>query len=240
MHHKYDFSLILACYNETEVFDQSVKEIIKVLDNTNLTYEIIFIDDKSQDNTAKLIRRVLGRYSKKNLSAYFHAQNQGRGQTVSEGFQKAKGRIVGFIDIDLEVPAWYMPRFVEALDKSTDGAIGWRVYDLDLRGLIRWIFSKGYVWLREQVLSLSIKDTEAGYKFFKREKILPVVKRCRDPHWFWDTEVVARALKAKLKLAEIPVVFIRRRDKTSTVNLIPDTLDHLKKLWQYQKELQLN
>ena len=239
MHHKYDLTLVLACYNESEIFTASVEEIITVLDKTNWTYEIIFIDDKSIDNTVQLIKQALKKYPRKHLSAHFHRQNLGRGKTVSEGFLKAKGRIVGYIDIDLEVPAWYIPRFVEAINRTTDGVIGWRIYDLNIPGLLRWFSSKGYNFLRRKLLNFDIHDTEAGYKFFKRAKIIPVVKRCQDPHWFFDTEIVARSQQADLNLKEIPVVYIRRADKTSTVRLIPDSVDYLKKLFKYQKKLRL-
>lgn len=239
MHSKYDVTLILACYNESQVFRLSVKQIIDVLDKSSFTYEIIFIDDHSGDNTVQLIKQALKQYHTKNLRAYFHTKNLGRGKTVSEGFLKAHGKIVGYIDIDLEIPAWYIPRFVESLNDNFDGAIAWRIYDLNLKGITRWVFSKGYMWLRKKSLNIEIRDTEAGYKFFKRSKIIPVIKKCRDNHWFWDTEIVARSLKAKLKLIEVPVVFIRREDKTSTVRLIPDTIDYLYKLFTYQNELKV-
>lgn len=239
MHYRYDLSLVLACYNEGEIFTQSVKEIISVIDKTDWSYEIIFIDDASVDNTVQLIKQALKRYPRKHLSALYHAQNQGRGNTVTDGFLKAQGKIVGFIDVDLEIPAWYIPRAVEAIQIGADAAIGWRVYDLNLKGVIRWFASKGYMWLRAQTLGIKLKDTESGFKFFRRDKILSVLNRCRDPHWFWDTEIVARSLQAGLKFTEIPVVFIRRQDKTSTVKLLPDTLDYLKKIIYYRQQLKI-
>lgn len=239
MHHRYDLSLVLACYNEAEAFNQSIKEIITVLDKTDWTYEIIFVDDQSQDHTVKLIKQAITRHSRKHLSALYHLKNQGRGRTVTDGFLKAQGRIVGFIDVDLEIPAWYIPRAVEAIEEGNDAAIGWRIYDLNLKGLIRWLASKSYIWLRRQILNLNLKDTESGFKFFKRAKILPILKLCRDPHWFWDTEIMARSVKAGLAIAQIPVVFIRRQDKTSTVKLVPDTLDYLAKLLRYRRQLHL-
>lgn len=240
MHNQYDLSLVLACFNESEIFNGSVSQILNVLDKSNLTYEIIFVDDKSTDNTAKLIKSALKKYPRKKLSAYFHRKNQGRGKTVSEGFLKAKGKIVGFIDIDLEIPAWYIPRFIESMKRNIDGAIAWRIYDLNIKSLMRWVFSKGYIGTRKYLLNLDIHDTESGYKFFLRKKIIPVIKKCQDNHWFWDTEIIARALKANLNLVEIPVVFIRRSDKTSTVKLIPDTINYLKKIISMRKELQLD
>ena len=237
MHYRYDLSLVLACYNEAEIFTQSVKEIISVLDKTSWTYEVIFVDDKSTDNTVQLIKQAIKKYPRKHFSAFYHNKNQGRGKTVTDGFLKAQGKIVGFIDIDLEIPAWYIPMAVEAIDSGSDAAIGWRIYDLDLRGLSRWLASKGYMWLRSKILGINLKDTESGFKFFKREKIFPIVKQCCDPHWFWDTEITARSLKAGLKFSQIPVVFIRRHDKTSTVKLLPDTFDYLKKLFLYRSHL---
>ncbi len=230
-----DVSLVLACYNESEIFDDSVEKIIKVLDKSNYTWEIIFIDDKSKDNTKELIQKALSTYKGKNLSAYYHSENQGRGKTVVDGFQKARGRFVGFIDIDLEVGEWYLAKFIESLDNGADAANAFRIYDLNLRAFPRWVASKGYVFLRKLFIDLPYKDTEAGYKFFKREKLLPLLENVQYAGWFFDTEIMALCYKHGLEVVEIPVAFVRRLDKTSTVRLIPDTLDYLKNLFIYSR-----
>ena len=89
------------------------------------------------------------------------------------------------------------------------------------------------------ILDLKFKDTEAGYKFFNRKKILPILEKTKDKHWFFDTEIVARSYWSGLKIKEIPVLFIRRNDKASTVRLIPDTYAYLKALWNFKKSLQI-
>jgi glycosyltransferase involved in cell wall biosynthesis len=230
---KYDVSLVLACYNEAEIFIDSVKRIIDTLDKTDYTWEIIFVDDKSEDNTAALIKKVLKQYARRNLSAYFHPKNQGRGKTVVDGFKKAQGRIVGYIDIDLETGEWYLPKFLETIETGADLASAWRIYDLQLWSLPRWLGSKGYVFLRRLFLGLPYKDTEAGYKFFRRKKLLPLLKKVQYPGWFFDTEIMALAYHHKLKVVEIPVAFVRRFDKTSTVKFIPDTIKYFKDLITY-------
>jgi len=239
MHYKYDLSLILPCFNEQEIFTDSLEQIIKVLNKTDWTWEIILVDDKSTDKTASLIKKALKKYSRYNISAIFHQKNLGRGKTVADGFMSSHGKILGFIDIDLETPAWYIPQFVESLNKDFDLAIAKRIYDLNPSNLLRWIFSKAYAHLVSKILNLPIVDTEAGYKFFKKSKIMPILKKCQDPHWFWDTEIVVFSLKAKLRLKSIPVVFIRRTDKTSTVRLFPDTLDYIYKLIKNYSKLKL-
>lgn len=227
---KFDFSLILPCYQEAEIFDDSVKRIIKTLDGTDYTWELIFIDDGSQDETPKLIKKAIKKYQRRALRAFFHPKNQGRGKTVRDGFFMAEGKIVGFIDIDLEVGEWYLPKFIQTIEEGAEMAVAWRIYDFNLFSLSRWVSSKGYVVLRKLVLGLPFQDTEAGYKFFKRSKVLPLIKKTCCPGWFWDTEIMALAYKYKLRVKEIPVAFVRRPDKTSTVKLIPDTIKYVKDL----------
>lgn len=234
---KCDLSLVLACYNEGEHFSESAKKIVEVLDQTDFSWEIIFVDDSSTDETVVLIKKFVKKYPRKRLISIFQEKNGGRGLAVTKGIKKAQGRIVGYIDIDLEIPSDYIPRFVKEIEMGADVVCGWRIYDFTLKSLPRWIASKGYNIVRDKVLGTSIKDTEAGYKFFRRNKILPILKKCKSPGWFWDTEIMVRAKKAGLKVKEIPVVFIRRFDKTSTVRLIPDTFVYLKELWGFKKEL---
>lgn len=230
-----DVSLVLPCFNEAETFSDSVQKIIEVLDNTDFSWEIIFIDDSSQDSTKKFILNAIKKYSGKKLQAIYHGKNTGRGQTVMDGITIAKGRLVGFIDIDLEVSHWYLPRFFKALENDNDVAIAWRIYDFTIPTFLRWLSSKGYTLIRKIILGLPYKDTEAGYKFFKRNKILPLIQKCCNKGWFWDTEIMARIYKANLKTAEIPVAFIRRQDKTSTVKLIPDSFKYLKDLINFSR-----
>lgn len=233
---QFDISLILPCYNEAEHFTKSVDRIVNVLEGTDFSWEIIFVEDASSDRTATLIRNYITYRPRKHLSAFFHDRNIGRGVTVAEGIQKAQGKVVGFIDIDLEVPPDYIPQFVRSIEGGADLVVGWRIYDFTLKSLPRWIASKGYNWVRDRVLGTTLRDTEAGYKFFRRSKILPILKQCVSPGWFWDTEIVVRSQRAGLKIKEIPVVFIRRFDKTSTVRLLPDTFIYLSELWRFKQK----
>lgn len=232
---QFDVSLVLPCYNEAEHFQKSVDRVIAVLDSTDFSWEIIFVEDASSDRTPTLIRDYVQRHPRNHLSAYFHDRNKGRGKSVSDGIRNAQGKIVGFIDIDLEVPPDYIPQFVRAIENGADVAVGWRIYDFTLKSLPRWIASKGYNVVRDRMLGTTLRDTEAGYKFFKRSTILPILKQCQSPGWFWDTEIVVRSQRSGLKIKEIPVVFIRRFDKTSTVRLLPDTLVYLRELWRFKK-----
>jgi glycosyltransferase involved in cell wall biosynthesis len=230
-----DLSLVLACYNEALVIEDSVAEIIEVLDNTRYSYELIFVDDCSNDRTRELIDRLIERYPDKRMSRIFHTENKGRGGTVSDGIRAAQGDVVGFIDIDLEVHARYVPSCVNAVQNGADVAVGRRVYKLNLRSLDRYVLSAGYVWLVRRMLGVGLNDTETGYKFFKRERILPLLDEIDDQRWFWDTEVMVRSYYKDYRIAEIPCLFLRRFDKASTVKPLSDTVEYFRQLWRFRK-----
>ncbi len=230
-----DLSLVIPCYNEQEILEDSLIEVENVLKNSIFSYEIILIDDKSRDKTVKILKKF---EKKKNYHVYYHVENEGRGKTVSDGILVSEGKVVGFIDVDLEVSPLYIPYFVDKiLKREADIVTGYRIYRDSIISLHRMILSKGYSFLVRKLLSINLKDTETGYKFFYRKKIIPILKQTRSSHWFWDTEIISLAYKNKLKIIEIPVLFLRRLDKKSTVNVFKDTYDYLLHLYNFKKRL---
>src|SRR3990167_4590965 len=232
---KVDFSLILACYNESTTFEKSVREIVSVLNNLKRNWEIIFVEDKSTDETKKSVEEFTKEI--KNSRAIFHTKNEGRGKSVSDGIRTAKGIICGYLDVDLEVSASYIPLFIEEIEKGYDMVVGKRFYESNFRSVARFIASRVYAFGVKQILNIPIEDTEAGYKFFKRYRILLILSSVHDKHWFWDTEICARAYWSGLKISEIPILFERRTDKKSTVRMIPHTINYIRNLIRLKAKL---
>ncbi len=228
-------SLIIPLYNEGSILEQNLKIIYKSLQKLTKSWELIFVEDKSTDNTLQKIQKLLPGF--KNSRLIQHSKNEGRGKAVSDGINWAKGIYCGFLDVDLEVSADYIPLFIQELEKGFDLVVGNRFYEKNLSAISRVISSKGYKLIVHWLLRLPIDDTEAGYKFFKREAILPVISKITEKGWFWDTEICARSFWKGLRISQIPVLFIRRTDKKSTVNLIPDTLDYLKKIYRFRSQI---
>ena len=197
-----DLSLILPCYNEAGLFEESVSRIQNVLDGSTFTYEIIFVDDYSSDGTQKRIEKTRHR-------AIFHARNYGRGRTVTDGMLAAKGKVVGYIDIDCEVDPVYMPN-----------------------GLSVLALSNGSIFIAAApalILSCLI--------IYHRKKILLVLSKVRNPGWFWDTEIMVYARRGGLRIVEEPVLFLRRFDKKSSVNIVRDTIDYIVQLVKLRNSL---
>lgn len=229
-----ELSLILACYNEAEIFDESAQKIVDFLEKHGYSYELIFVEDKSRDKSRELVERfVKGRAKTK---AIFHAENTGRGRAVSDGIRAAKGKIVGFIDIDLEVPIEQVVPLIDGIRAGADVAIGKRIYVTKLLFIHRHVLSRAYSLMSRVALGHNFSDTEAGCKFFNRRKILPFLSQAKTSHWFWDTEIVLRPYFAGLRVAEIPVLFIKNEKAQSTVKIFSDSVDYLKNLWKYSGE----
>lgn len=223
-------SLVLPCYNEEGLFRESVSRIREVLENSRYPYEIIFVDDHSKDGTAKLIHSYCEKYP--NMRAIYHTKNLGRGQTVADGLKASRGTVSGYIDIDCEVSPVYIPLMASLIfKKQADVVIGRRFYRTSPRAMVREVLSRGYQWLSNKLIGTGGMDTETGYKFFHRKKILPVLRFVQHKGWFWDTEIMVYALRNGLRIVEEPVLFLRRFDKVSSVNIIKDTIDYMIQLW---------
>ena len=230
-----DLSLVVACYNEESILERSVGEIFQILDALRLNSEVIFVDDASFDGTSGVIDRILRENPKRELRKCEHAQNVGRGCTVSDGIRAARGRFVGFIDVDLEVHPRYIFPCLIALEQGYDVATALRIYKVRLTSLHRVVMSRGYNKLLRWWLDVPLIDTETGYKFFRRDRILPLLERVHDQRWFWDTEIMVHAYLAGLHIIEIPALFERRWEKPSSVKILRDSVRHFQNLYRLSR-----
>lgn len=232
-----EVSVVIACYNEERVLQRSFEEIFEVLQGLRRPFEILLVDDRSQDRTPEIIQSIAASHPNAALTVILHETNQGRGATVGDGFRRARGKIAGYLDIDLEVHARYIPSLVRAIDKGADVATVRRVFALQPLSLDRYALSRGYSFLVRKLLGVNLRDTETGYKFFRREALLGVLGAIEDTGWFWDTEFMVRAARSGLRIEEIPGVYIRRYDKTSNVRSLRDSFRYFRKLLSFRRSL---
>lgn len=234
-----DVSIVVACYNEEPHLKASVAEIHKVMRATRYTYEIIFVDDCSGDRTPEIIRRICAE-DPVGCRFIMHKRNIGRGGSVTDGFIEARGRIVGFLDIDLEVHARYIPSLLSVIDDGRcEVATVMRVYRTGANPsqLLRAALSVGYRQLVHWRLGLPFADTETGFKFFRRQRILPLLQEAKETGWFWDTEIMALSHRHGLEVVEIPGLFLRNKNKISTVRVFHDSLAYLGALRRFKARM---
>ena len=229
-----ELSLILTGHNEGPTLTHSLERIRLACERLGVDFEILAIDDASSDGTADVLRRFLDR---EDVPGRFwaHEQNRGRGATVREGLAEARGKVVGYLDADLEVGAEYIPVFYDAIRDGAEVAIGRRIYRVDWRSLPRYAASRTYAQLVRRRLGVPFSDTEAGYKFFSGDTARMLAAETRHPGWFWDTEVVVTAMRRGLRVVEVPCLYVRRYDKPSSVRLLRDSIDYLRALRRFEK-----
>ena len=89
------------------------------------------------------------------------------------------------------------------------------------------------------MFKIKLEDTLAGCKFFKRDKILPILSKVKDNHWFWDTEIMVIAYYEGLELKEIPSVFlnIEYKNRKSKASVITSTFDLFFDLLELRKRV---
>lgn len=234
-----DLSLVLACYREEGHLLTNIGKIHEYLGHTTLSYEVVFVEDCSPDGTVKEVLKSKEWLEAKGIpvQTIFHKQNVGRGGTVQEGMGVAKGKVIAYIDVDLEnLIDGLLPMVLAILRGEADVVVAKRYYQSAQVKFIRWFLSIAYKALVHMILPLPVSDTEAGMKAFSNAKIQPVLPLVKNRAWFWDTEVVVRSMRAGLRVAEHPIIFVRNPQKASTVNALRDSLIYLRDLWALVKE----
>lgn len=228
-------TVVIACYNDALHLKQNFTQIAEIMDLTKYSYEVIFVDDRSPDNSREVIEDIMRENPSRALRKIYHEKNVGRGRSVTDGFLAARGRMMGFLDIDLEVHARYLPAVLLELEKGADLVLARRVFDLSHHSIVRFVVSKGYIRFSNRVLGTKGIDSETGFKFFRRDTMLDVVTQVEDNHWFWDTELVFRARRANKKIVEVPALFIKLPHKKSTVHLFRDTYLYILNLFHLKE-----
>lgn len=227
MPEKVELTVILPCYNEEVILEKNVKEIISRLKPTQIKFEVIIAEDGSKDRTEKIGKELSKKYKE---VTFLHSKKRlGRGLAVSNAIKISKGKITGFIDTDLQTPPKYIIRCYNQVRKGYDAVEVIRRNKIKPCSSLRFFLSNVYRYLFKKMFNLGLEDTLAGCKFFRKQKILPVLDKIKDNHWFWDTEIMVLAFYEGLKTKEIPSEFLddknsKRKSKCAIISTAPSML----------------
>jgi hypothetical protein len=90
------------------------------------------------------------------------------------------------------------------------------------RRFLREVSSRMFNLLVRLFLGSKIMDHQCGFKGFRKKEVLPILKKVKDAHWFWDTELLVRAQREGLKVDEFPIEW--KESRGSKVRLLKDTI----------------
>jgi glycosyltransferase involved in cell wall biosynthesis len=231
-------SIILTCYNETPIIFESYVVLAAMMRQTTIDVEFVIVDDGSQTEVCEELERYF--QGRDDVVLILSEENEGRGGAVTKGLRAATRPYVCFIDTDLEIPAYsILALYFEATTSQADIVMAERVYRwrVSLHDWIRNWSSMAYRRFSSGVLSLRNLDTETGSKLFRRDSVLRILDRVLDRRWFWDTEIVAEAIRDGQRITQVPIVVMRRLDKASSVHVFRDTIRYVKAIYAYKKRL---
>ena len=156
-------SFVIPVYNEEESLKELHKEIIENIPRTS--YEIIFIDDGSTDNSYTVIEELARKDS--NIKPIRFRTNFGKAAALQAGFDKAQGEIIFTMDADLQDDPKEIPRFLEKINEGYDLVSGWKKKRKDPITK-RWP-SKFFNLITSMVFHLRLHDYNCGYKAYRKE-----------------------------------------------------------------------
>ncbi|MEM3709265.1 MAG: glycosyltransferase [Nitrososphaerales archaeon] len=197
-------SMIMPAYNEEKHIEEAIEEAIKALKRIGLDYEIIVVNDGSEDETENKVIMCKKKYQSIKLVSY--NENKGKGFAIKEGFKHISGDIIFLLDTDGEILPINLQDYFNAL-KSADIAIGskWHKNSSVQAPLVRKFLSIGFYALVKLFFSIKISDTQTGFKAFRREALEKLVRLQFANRYVFDVELLAIANYLKLKVIELPV-----------------------------------
>jgi dolichyl-phosphate beta-glucosyltransferase len=219
-----ELSIIIPAYNEEALIASTLDGLRTYLSARSERYEIIVVDDGSQDKTADCIQDWKN-INQIDLHLLVNELNRGKGFSIRRGVMESKGRFIIFIDADLPYELDAIEGFLKALHNGYDLAVGSRVLPgSQVKGVpvIRYISGQVFSWMVQAALFSGLPDTQCGFKSFQSVAAKEIFRRLTIDGFGFDVEMLFVARRLKLAIQPIPVRMIDHRHR-SRVRLVIDS-----------------
>ncbi len=199
-------SLVIPAYNERHRLPRYLAEVRKYLDAQFAgLYEVIVVDDGSSDGLADLLTEKTPAWPQ--LKLLRHDQNRGKGAAVRTGMLAAQGELLLFADADGAAPIDQEACLRAAIGSGAEVALGSRrlhqaqAVRQPVRRLAGWLFAVVARWY----LGLSVRDTQCGFKLFRREAGRRLFELSCEDGFLFDLELLVLARRLGYRMAEVPI-----------------------------------
>lgn len=217
-----ELSVVLPAYDEAARIGPSVERVLAYLASQPWEAELIVVSDGSRDATAAAARAAGG----DRVRVVEESVNGGKGHAVRVGVAASRGDHVLFSDVDLSTPIEEASRFLAAHAAGADVVVGSRALAAsDVRVRQAWwreAMGRSFNRAVRSVADVAMRDTQCGFKSFRREAARAIFERARIDRYAFDVEVLWIARRLGLRVAELPVVW--RNDPHSKVHPVRDSL----------------
>jgi glycosyltransferase involved in cell wall biosynthesis len=223
-------SIVIPAYNESARIELTLEGVMGCVERQGWDAEVLVVDDGSRDGTPQIVQQWMERYPRLHLVQ--NEGNRGKGYSVRNGLLQAAGEIVMFTDADLSAPMEEAELLMAALADGADVAIGSRWLDearqTTHQPLYRRFFGRCFNWVTRTVMGLPFKDTQCGFKAFKRSAAQVIFRLQRIERWGFDPEILFIARKLGYSIREVPVTW--GHDARSRISYLRDGMKMLEEM----------
>jgi glycosyltransferase involved in cell wall biosynthesis len=213
-------SVVIPCLNEAENIESCVTAALEAIVRMGVHGEVVVADNNSEDDSASLAERAGARVVVE--------PRRGYGSAYLAGFAASRGRYIVMADADLTYDFDEIPRFVAALEEGAEMVIGDRMDNIQpgaMPWLHQYIGNPILTGLLNLFFRTGISDAHCGMRAVRRE-VLPRLD-LRTTGMEFASEMVIRASKEKLKIAEFPIEY-HPRGGESKLSSFRDGWRHLR------------
>ena len=219
--------VVVPVHNEEIDLERCVRRLHEYLGASfPYRFRITIADNASTDATPDVARRLAAELPD---VAWVHLAAKGRGRALKHVWTHSDAAVLAYLDVDLSTDLGaLLPLVAPLISGHSDLAIGSRLArgSRVVRGAKREIISRGYNLILRGTLAARFSDAQCGFKAIRSdvaERLLPMVE---DTGWFFDTEMLVLAERARLRIHEVPVDWVD--DPDSRVDIVATALDDLK------------
>jgi glycosyltransferase involved in cell wall biosynthesis len=209
-------SVVVPVFNEAPTVGNVIERLKAVLRNLGFSYEIIVVDDCSEDTSVSISKRY-------GVRVYSLGEHMGKGYALRMGFSKAKGEIIAMIDSDgshlpEELPFLLAP----ILQNQADLVIGSRF--LDEKPVSSRALNKAGVRLFNALVNMftgiEVSDSQSGYRVLKSEVLKSL--NLKSVEYEIESEMLVKAVQKHFRVREVPISFEQRTYGKSRLDPVAD------------------
>ncbi|MCL5005801.1 MAG: glycosyltransferase family 2 protein [Acidobacteria bacterium] len=218
-------SIVIPAYNEASRMGEALEGVRRYVASRPFVTELILVDDGSSDSTPDLFRQLQSLWPHTRILQ--NEVNRGKGFSVRRGMLEAHGDVILFTDADLSAPIEETDKLLAAMESSSsDAAVGSRALDRKLIGIhqpwTREFAGRCFNFFVRLLTGLNIRDTQCGFKLFRRATTRRAFELQRVERFGFDPEVLFLIHRMGGKIVEVPV---RWNDNPATkVHFLRDSI----------------
>ena len=169
-------SIIVPCYNEQEALPFFYEEVTAILDVMPYDYEILFVNDGSEDNTLEILRGFAVKNA--HIKYFSFSRNFGKEAAMYAGFCNAKGDYIAVMDADMQDPPGLLPQMMDILENQNYDSVATRRVNRKGEPPIRSWFARQFYKLINKISDADIVDGARDFRLMKRIMVDAIISMC--------------------------------------------------------------